>query len=93
MDWLALRASYVYDESPIDGNEGRTIFCPPVTRDVYGLGAGFRLSDAMVLDVNYSYLVQHDRTVNQRQIDDGVLASEYQDGMAHLFGVSLSYNF
>jgi long-chain fatty acid transport protein len=92
LDWLALRASYVYDETPIDGDLADYLL-PTSDRDIFGVGAGFTVTENLAIDVNYSLLIQNDRTIASRQIEDGVLASETEDGAANLFGISFSYKF
>lgn len=52
-NWMALRASYVYDQTPID-NEYADYLLPTSNRNIFGLGAGLRFADAWCVDVSYS---------------------------------------
>lgn len=89
-DWLDLRLSYVYDESPIPG-ETIGYELPDSNRQVFGIGLGFYRNN-WLLDLSYNHLIMKDRTIAARP-GEGILDSEIQDGMAYIAGISLGYKF
>ena len=91
-DWLALRASYIYDQSPID-DEYADYLLPTSNRNILGIGAGLRFGEAWSIDVSYSYLMIDDRDYANRQIEAGVLAGGTSNSDAHIVGLDLKYSF
>lgn len=89
-DWMDLRASYIFDESPIPDSTVDYLV-PANDRHMVGFGTGFRWN-AWALDLSYTYLMIEDRTVAAR-IADGVYQSKFENGDAHLIGVSVGYKF
>lgn len=90
VNWLALRAGYVYDQSPIEkGLEDYAL--PANDRQLFSGGLGFAFGD-FSLDLAYTYLDIIDRDVNARP-DDGFYAGSFTNGCAHLFAASLGYKF
>lgn len=91
LDWLDLRASYVYDNTPIpDAHVDYMV--PANDRQLYGAGLGFHITEALDFDLSYTYLDIKERNVDARQAD-GVQDSKFVDGYAHLYGISLAYRF
>ena len=82
-----LRAGYVYDEEPIPAGTVDYLV-PDNDRQLYSVGLGYHVKNWAV-DLSYTYLDIRDRKVDAR-IDDGVLPSEFKDGVAHMVGLSLS---
>jgi long-chain fatty acid transport protein len=91
LDWLDLRFAYVFDESPVP-DDTVDYLVPADDRHLYNFGLGLHFNE-LGLDLSYTYLDIEDRSVSQRQIQDGVLESELENGEAHLIGLSLSYRF
>lgn len=89
-DWFDLRASYVFDESPIPDSTADYLV-PANDRHMIGVGTGFH-RNAWALDLSYTYLMIEERKVDAR-LADGILQSEFDNGDAHLIGVSFSYKF
>lgn len=92
-NWLDLRAGYTYDEEP-SPEEWVDYLVPANDRHLFSFGPGFRYRN-WTLDLSYTYLVITDRDVSNSQAlaGIGVLPSEFRNGDAHLFGISLGYKF
>ncbi|WP_291327690.1 OmpP1/FadL family transporter [Desulfovibrio sp. UCD-KL4C] len=87
---LALRAGYVYDQSPIrEGYEDYMI--PANDRQILSTGFGLTF-DKLVVDVSYMYLWMKDRTINARP-GTGIIDTSTKNGQSHVVGFSLGYNF
>ncbi len=89
-DWLDLRAGYIYDESPIPDSTVDYLVTTD-DRQLFTFGTGIHWN-GWTLDLSYMYLKNKDRSVDLR-LEDGVYESEFENGDAHLIGVSLSYKF
>jgi len=89
-DWLDLRLGYVFDESPIPGDTADYLV-PADDRHLYNIGCGMHW-DEWTLDLSYTYLSIESRSVDAR-LDEGIFDSKFEDGVTHLFGVSVSCVF
>lgn len=101
---LALRAGITLDPSPTNA-EYRSVRIPTDDRRIYSLGAGWEVSERLVLDFAYSYLDEVTTSVDQERSD--LLASEETGGQpvggvsyaadyrnsAHILGTQLTYRF
>jgi long-chain fatty acid transport protein len=58
---------------------------------MFSFGPGFHWCNWSV-DLSYTYIYIMEREVSARPLE-GVLDSDFEDGQAHLFGVSVSYKF
>lgn len=87
-DSWALRAGYIYDETP-DPDEHADYIVPANDRDLFSLGVGYKAGD-FSCDLAYTYLLIHDRDVAARPTE-GVVPSEYKNGDAHMIGISVGY--
>ena len=90
LEWMDLRAGYVYDESPVDPDHAEYQI-PSNDRQIYSLGTGFHW-DAWTIDLAYSYLTVKDRNFNSSE-DTGVVDSTFTDGDSHLFAMNVGYTF
>jgi long-chain fatty acid transport protein len=90
LEWLALRASYVFDQEPIQ-NGYEDYMLPTNDRHLIGLGVGFQFR-GWTADLAYTYLKIEDRTVDARTAD-GVMRSYYTGGDAHMVAMTLGYRF
>ncbi len=89
-DVTTLRAGYVFDQCPI--NEGWADYMVPADDYHYfHLGAGFHW-EQIGFDLAYTFLHSEDRKVDMR-LEDGVLDSEIEKALAHIFSASLQYRF
>jgi long-chain fatty acid transport protein len=90
LDWLDLRAGYVFDEEP-SPDEWVDYLVPANDRHLFNLGTGFHWNK-WTLDLSYTYLMIEDRDVDESR-SEGVLQSDFEDGHAHLIGMSVGYKF
>lgn len=91
LPWLDLRAGYVYDQEPVT-DEHVDYLVPANDSHLFNFGPGLKFGP-WSLDISYTYIYITDRDVAERQISEGILASEYRNGNAHLFGASIGYKF
>lgn len=91
-EW-ALRAGYVYDETP-DPDAHVDYIVPGNDRNLISLGVGYKKGD-FFCDLSYTYLMIEDRDISisaERAAEkDGVLPGKFEDGDAHLIGLSVGY--
>lgn len=89
-EW-ALRAGYVYDETP-DPDAHVDYIVPGNDRNLISLGVGYKKGD-FFCDLSYTYLMIEDRDISisaERAAEkDGVLPGKFEDGDAHLIGLSV----
>jgi len=85
-----LSASYAYDQEPIN-DQYADYLVPASDRNMYSLGLGWDYGK-WTTDFSYTLIMINARTIPARPAD-GVLASEFRNGIAHLFGISLGYKF
>ena len=90
LDWLDLRASYVYDQEPIQ-NGYEDYMLPSNDRHLLGVGTGVHFGNWSA-DLAYTYLMIMERNVALRSAD-GVLQSHYFGGNAHMVAMTLGYKF
>lgn len=96
LEWLDLRASYVFDESPIpDGHADYMV--PANDRHIFGVGTGFHITENLDLDLAYNYLHIVERKFNPtaEQNEDGVdgTSNTFKNGNAYMYAISLAYRF
>lgn len=90
LDWLDLRAGYVFDQSPL--RDGTIDYMVPANdRHLLNGGLGFHW-DNWTVDVNYTYLMIMDRDIKARP-QDGVLKGKIDNADAHMVGLSVGYKF
>lgn len=90
-----LRASYVYDESPLN-SDSLSYMVPANDRQIVGVGVGWHDANWSV-DASYNYLFISDRSGHVEVTDaNGVPYTqdcEFKDGDAHLVGITVGYKF
>lgn len=86
-DALTLRASYVYDQSPIRGDAMDTLI-PGHDRDLYGAGFSYSLKD-WTISASYTFLRARDLSGTN---PDGI-RMKYSDSIAHMVALSIGYRF
>ncbi len=97
LDWLDLRASYVFDESPIPDAHA-DYMVPANDRHIFGVGTGFHITENLNLDLAYNYLHIVERKFNptneQTNIDKLAGSSNtFKNGNAHMYAISMAYHF
>jgi long-chain fatty acid transport protein len=90
LKWLDLRLGYVRDNSPIPAQTADYLV-PSDDRHVYAMGCGIHRGP-WNWDLSYSYVDSENRSVAARP-EEGVLDARFEDGHAHMFGVSISRRF
>lgn len=90
LDWLDLRAGYVFDQSPLN-DDTIDYMVPANDRHLLNGGLGFHW-DAWTVDLSYTYLMIMDRDIDGRA-GSGVLDGEIDNADAHIMGLSVGYKF
>lgn len=90
LDWLALRAGYVYDQSPMTDRYADYLV-PTHDRHIFSLGTGFKWN-AWTLDLAYAYILPKDRSYSASS-ETHVLDSKTRDASTSIFSLSLGYQF
>lgn len=87
-----LRAGYVYDETPVR-TERADYMVPANDRQLFSAGLGWH-GDAWSVDLGYTYLLIIDRKGAEIHGNDGnVETADFENGDAHLVGMSVAYRF
>ena len=93
-NWLALRASYVYDRDPC--NHGTTML-PAGDRHILGLGTGFKITENLRFDLGYNLIAMEDadRTIHLTTMSGDVEKHKFttRNAFSHLVSASISYSF
>ena len=84
----ALRAGYIFDETP-DPDATVDYIVPANDRNLVSLGVGYKKGD-FFCDASYTYLMIMDRDLAGRSAE-GVLPGEFTDGDSHLIGLTVGY--
>lgn len=87
-DVWALRAGYIYDNAP-DPDAHVDYIVPSNDRNLFSLGVGYAKGD-LFCDLAYTYLYILDRDIDAR-LEEGVLPGSFEEGDAHMIGVSVGY--
>ncbi len=90
LDWLALRAGFVWDQDPIrKGYEDYML--PSSDRKIYSVGFGIK-DDRFTYDFSLMYLMNNHRSID-RVTGSSAGAAEYKDSRAYMAGFSVGYKF
>ncbi len=90
LDWLDLRLGYVWDQEP-SNDLYADYLVPASNRHMLCSGLGFHWNN-WTFDLSYTYLIIESRNVFNSTAS-GVYFSTFDNGDAHLVGVSVSYKF
>jgi len=88
-NWRA-SVSYAYDQEPINDRTADYLL-PANDRNMFSAGLGYDYGK-WTTDFSYTLILITSRTVEARAAD-GILPSEFKNGLAHLFGFSIGYKF
>ncbi|NCD24595.1 MAG: transporter [Deltaproteobacteria bacterium] len=94
LDWLDLRAGYVFDQSPVD-DDTIDYMVPANDRHLLNGGLGFHW-DSWTVDLSYTYLMIMDRDIDGRwspKATSEPLDGEIDNADAHIVGLSVGYKF
>ncbi|WP_200999951.1 OmpP1/FadL family transporter [Pseudomonas cichorii] len=89
-EWT-LRTGYSVDQSPTN-NEHRSPRIPTGDRQIISFGAGWTPSDAITIDVAYSYLWEDEAKIRNSSASKLAYSADYKNS-AHGIGTSLTYRF
>ncbi|MBW4684502.1 MAG: outer membrane protein transport protein [Komarekiella atlantica HA4396-MV6] len=90
-DNLTLRTGVTYDPSPVS-EEFNTPRLPGGDRTLIGLGASYRPSKSLNIDVGYTHVFIDDSFINQSSSTDGTLTGKFS-GSVDVFGVQVTWQF
>ena len=91
LDWLALRAGFLYETSPLNGSYYNDYFIPTNGRLQASVGFGLKY-DAWTLD--FAYIHMHEREVNLKAGGTGgTLNGKFGNGYDHTFCLTFGYKF
>ena len=90
-DWLDIRGSYIYDQSPIR-EDNDDYMLPTNDRQLFSAGLGYHW-DQYVIDTSYTYLVSKARAYTFRGNSAGIRTGQAHDQDTHIFGLSVGYAF
>ncbi|AHF68935.1 MULTISPECIES: OmpP1/FadL family transporter [Pseudomonas] len=89
-EWT-LRTGYSVDQSPTN-NVNRSPRIPTGDRQIVSFGAGWTPSDAITIDVAYSYLWEDEAKIRNASTSKGAYSADFKNS-AHGIGTSLTYRF
>lgn len=91
IDWLSLRAGYVFDQSPMkDVYEDYLI--PTDGRHIYSAGVGVKW-DKWTVDLGYAYIDANGRSYSGKGKEPNVLKSKATTSETSMVSMSLGYEF
>ena len=90
LDWLTLRAGYVWDQSPMT-EEYEDYLVPTDGRNIYSVGVGFTY-DAWTLDLAYAYIDAQGRSYSA-STETHVLDSKAKSTRTDIVSMTLGYEF
>ena len=91
LDWLALRAGFLYETSPLNGEMYHDYLIPTNGRLQYSAGFGLKYN-AWTLDFAYIYMQEREvNLMNGGEAD--TLAGKFGNGYDHTFALTLGYKF
>ena len=80
-DTIKLRAGIAFDQTPVSNPENRSPRTPDVDRKWLSVGLGYKLSDALNLDVAYTHITEEDADVNYTTNDAQYLVGSYSNAV------------
>ena len=91
LDWLALRAGFLYETSPLNGEMYHDYFIPTNGRLQYSAGFGLKYN-AWTLD--FAYIYMQEREVHLASGGTGnTIDGKFGNGYDHTFALTLGYKF
>ena len=91
LDWLTLRAAYMFDQSPMEGRQADYLV-PTKDRDIWSAGLGFSWEN-WDLDLAYMLIAARQRTYAASDETHVMKGKTHNDNTTHVVTVSLSYSF
>ena len=94
-DWMCGRLGYTFDEDPTSKHHESTML-PAGDRHIIGMGLGFKIIDNLRLDVSYNFIRmnnEHYFITYSGANGDVTKRMSCRNGVSHLIGATLSYEF
>ncbi len=91
LDWLTLRAGYIWEESPMD-DATLDYMTPSNGRQRYSTGLGFNW-DRWTLDLAYSYIHIGNLNYDKANRENGTLPGHSRNAHSHVMAASVGYTF
>lgn len=85
-----LRLGYSYEETPVPGPGFRTPRIPDLDRHWFTVGAGYWITEDLLFNVSYAYILAEDGRSNVTTATGDTLVGEYQ-GDVNIFTGQLTY--
>lgn len=96
LDWLALRAGFLYETSPLNGEMYHDYFIPTNGRLQYSAGLGLKYQQ-WTLDFSYCYMQEREVNLSASASNSENLAKtltgKFGNGYDHTFCLTLGYKF
>jgi long-chain fatty acid transport protein len=90
-DKLTLRTGLTYDPSPVPENYNSPRL-PGGDRTILGIGASYKTSDSLSVDVGYIHVFANDSSINESSTTDGTLKGKFSNDV-DVLGVQLNWQF
>lgn len=90
-DALTLRAGVAYDQSPVK-EEFRTVRVPDANRTWLAIGASYRPSDSLKIDIGYAHILTDRASIDQSNLTEGRVKGRY-DNHVDVVGVQVNWSF
>lgn len=90
-DTLTLRAGVAYDQSPVK-EEFRTVRVPDSNRTWLAVGASYRPSDSLKIDLGYAHIITDRASIDQSNLTEGRVKGEYNNHV-DVVGVQVNWSF
>lgn len=91
LDWLTVRAGYVFDESPMSGKY-QDYLVPTNDRNIWSAGLGFKW-DSWTMDVSYAFIDAKGRVYRASDETKVVQSRTHASNSTHVVSFSLGYEF
>lgn len=91
LDWLTLRAGYVFDQSPMEGKY-QDYLVPTNDRNIWSAGLGFSW-DAWTLDLTYAFIDAKGRMYSASDETHVLKSRVHESNSTHVVSISLGYEF
>ncbi|MBQ4076662.1 MAG: outer membrane protein transport protein [Mailhella sp.] len=90
-DWLALRAGFLYETSPLNGSYYHDYLIPTNGRLQASVGFGLKYED---WTLDFAYIHMHEREVDLKAGGEaGTFNGKFGNGYDHTFALTLGYKF
>lgn len=91
LDWLTLRAGYVFDESPMSGRY-QDYLVPTNDRNIWSAGLGFKW-DSWTADLSYAFVEARGRAYDASDETKVLKSRMHESNSTHIVSLSIGYEF